>query len=91
MAALTLHNFLKKGPSRNIYCPPDLVNYEDPRTGTVYPGQWRHDGVLQTMLPLPTPSTGHNASTEAKRSGILSKTIFSTKELSTGNGTFVCE
>ena len=63
MAALTLHNFLKKGPSRSIYCPPDLV---DPRTGTVYPGQWCEDGVLQTMLPLPSPSTGHNASTEAK-------------------------
>ncbi|KAK2561668.1 Protein ALP1-like [Acropora cervicornis] len=46
MAALTLHNFLKKGPSRSIYCPPDLVDYEDPRTGTVYPGQWRHDGIL---------------------------------------------
>lgn len=66
MAALTLHNFLKKGPSRNIYCPPDVVDYEDARTCTVYPGQWCHDGVLQTMLPLPTPSKGHHPSTEAK-------------------------
>ena len=66
MAALTLHNFLKKGPSRNIYCPPDLIDNEDPTTGTVHPGQWRHEGVLQTMFPFPTTSTGHNASSEAK-------------------------
>ena len=52
MASLTLHNYLRKGPSRNIYCPP---------------GQWRNDVQATSMTPLDMPRSGHNASAKAKQ------------------------
>ena len=66
MAIITLHNFLRKGPSRNIYCPSDLIDSEDPRSHTVNTGNWHGDIAHNSMHALQTSRSGHNASTEAK-------------------------
>ena len=75
MASLTLHNYLRKGPSRNIYCPPDLLDNED-CTGTVRPGQWRNDVQATSMTPLDMPRSGHNASAKAKQTRETFKDYF---------------
>ena len=48
--ALVLHNFLRKGSSRNIYCPSTLADQEDDDGGVVQ-GSWRPD-VNSAFAPL---------------------------------------
>ena len=65
MAALVLHNYLRRSSSRNTYCPTGLVDSED-RNGDVIHGTWRQDSTAESFLPLAVPPTGHNASNDAK-------------------------
>ena len=65
LAALTLHNFLRKSSSRNLYCPPGLADMVD-NSGNLFYGRWRASPTTESMLPLQTPSSGHNASNTAK-------------------------
>ena len=65
-ATLVLHNFLRSGQSRQIYCPRHLVDEEDPSTGQLIPGSWRNDISLHSLAPLEIPSSGHNYTTCAK-------------------------
>ena len=66
LASLTLHNILRSGPSRQIYCPRGLLDEEDPTTGEFIPGSWRHDKSTHSMDPLIIPPSGHNFTTDAK-------------------------
>ena len=66
MAILTLHNFLRQGASKEIYCPSGLLDEEDPATGAVRPGFWRQENNGQSLLSLTVPRSGHNASRDAK-------------------------
>ena len=75
MATLTIHNFLRKSPSRNIYCPAGLADSEN-RSGELNPGTWRIDPPSNSVLPLQVPSTGHNASKDAKHVRELFKDYF---------------
>ena len=65
MATLVLHNYLRKSSSRTTYCPTELLDSED-GNGNVIHGRWRQDSTTESFLPLVVPSTGHNASNEAK-------------------------
>ena len=62
LAALVLHNFLRKSSSKSVYCPIGLIDSED-GNGNIVPGTWRE----KQMIPLQVPSTGHNSTTNAKR------------------------
>ena len=67
LAALTLHNWLRAdGTIRNIYCPPTLVDREDPDTAEIIPGSWREDTPSDSFLDL-QPSLTRNSSNEARR------------------------
>ena len=67
LAALTLHNWLRAdSTSRNIYCPPILVDREDPDTAEIIPGSWREDTPSDSFLDL-QPSLTRNSCNEAKR------------------------
>ena len=63
-AAFVLHNFLRKGASRNDYCPPGLCDAED-SSGNLIPGQWRQDNSA-ILTSLSVSSSGHNSSNLAK-------------------------
>jgi hypothetical protein len=66
MVALTLHNWLKNDKiSQNIYCPPTLIDREDPITGEVIPGSWRDDVPSESLMPL-QPSLSHNHNSGAR-------------------------
>ena len=65
MAALVLHNYLRKSSSRNVYCPHGLLDTES-RDGELTNGLWRQDGTSESFLPLSVPVTGHNATSDAK-------------------------
>ena len=66
MAALTLHNWLNSDRfSRNVYCPPGLIDKEDPVTGEIIQGTWRDDSPLESLVSL-QPSLQHNYNTGAK-------------------------
>ena len=86
MATLTVHNFLTKSPSRNIYCPAGLADSED-RSGELSPGTWRTDSPSNSVLPLQFPSTHHNASKDAKQVRELFKDYFCNEMLLSGSGT----
>ena len=60
MAALVLHNFLRKSSSRNVYCPQGLLDTES-MSGEVTNRLWRQEGISESFLPLSVPITGHNA------------------------------
>ena len=90
MATLTLQNFLRKGASREIYCPPGLLDEEDPTTGTVRPGYWRQEHAGQSLLPLQVPRSGHNIAGWPRILGMHLKIIFSVRVLYSGSGIFVC-
>ena len=62
LAALVLHNFLRKSSSKSVYCPIGLIDSED-GNGNIVPGTWRE----KQMIPLQVPSTGHNSTSNAKR------------------------
>ena len=68
MAALTLHNYLRNSCSKELYFPAGLTDTES-EDGKLLPGLWRQDSGSVSFLPLQVPSTGHNATTEAKREG----------------------
>ena len=66
MAILTLHNWLRDDrASRSIYCPPTLIDREDPNTWELIPGSWRDDLPPESLLPL-QPALVHNYTSEAK-------------------------
>ena len=75
MATLTVHNFLKKSPSRNICCPAGLADSEN-RSGDLSPGTRQTDPPSNSVLPLQVLSTDHNASIDAKQVGELFKDYF---------------
>ena len=62
LAALVLHNFLRKSSSKSVYFPIGLIDSED-GNGNIVPGTWRE----KQMIPLQVPSTEHNSTTNAKR------------------------
>lgn len=67
LVALTLHNWLRAdSTSRNIYCPPTLVDREDPDTAEIIPGSWREDTSSDPFLDL-QPSLTRNCCNEAKK------------------------
>lgn len=66
MAALTLHNFPRSSISKEVYFPSGLSDSEN-EDGKMVPGLWRQDSPSESFLSLQVPSTGHNATTEAKR------------------------
>lgn len=66
MTTLTLHNFLRRSSSKDVYFPAGLSDTES-EDGKLVPGLWRQDVASETFLPLQVPSRGHNATTEAKR------------------------
>lgn len=62
--SLCLHNYLRQSPSCTTYCPVGLVDSE--QNGEVIPGSWRQESATEAFSPLAVPSTGHNATTDAK-------------------------
>ena len=75
MATLTIHNFLRKSPSRNIYCPAGLTDSEN-SSGDFNPGFWRKDPPRNFVLRLQIPQSGHNASKDAKQVREIFKDYF---------------
>lgn len=65
MAALVLHNYLRKSSSRSIYCPQGLLDTES-QSGDVTNGLWRQESPSDLFLPLSVPVTGHNATNYTK-------------------------
>lgn len=63
MAMITLHNWLRSGPSCHDYMPPGLVEQEDTESGCILPGSWRSDGNMASLFPL-SPQIAVNNSTE---------------------------
>ena len=66
LAILSLHKYLRKSGSRNIYCPPDLTDVED-RNGNVIEGSWRQSYNSSSIQSIRTQSVGNNASINAKQ------------------------
>lgn len=54
MAAIYLHNFLRRSSSRYVYTPPGSVDSENNDIGDVTPGSWRQDQPMTSCLPLPS-------------------------------------
>ena len=75
MAMLTIHNFLRKSPSRNIYCPAGLTDSEY-SSGGFNPGFWHKDPPRNYVLPLQILQSGHNASKDAKQVREIFKDYF---------------
>ena len=68
MAIVTLHNWLIKGPSKDVYVPPRVIDTVNPATGKIVPGSWRDDGTpSKNLLPLAMLRHGNNPSNQAKR------------------------
>ncbi|PFX24863.1 putative nuclease HARBI1 [Stylophora pistillata] len=68
MAVVTLHNWLIKGSSKDVYVPPRVVDTVNPFTGEIVPGSWRDDGTpSQNLQPLAMLRYGNNPSNHAKR------------------------
>lgn len=63
MATVMLHNWLIKGPSRDVYAPPAIVDTVNPSTSEVVPGSWRNDCSFPSanLLPLARLSHGNLA------------------------------
>ena len=51
--------------SHSIYCPPTLIDREDPNTRELIPGSWRDDLPPESLLPL-QPALVYNYTSEAK-------------------------
>ena len=65
MCALVLHNFLRKSKSsRNIYCPPGLIDQEN-ENGEFIPGTWR--SAMEDTLFTSLTANGNNPTCTAKR------------------------
>lgn len=52
--------------NKELYFPAGLTDTES-EDGKLLPGLWRQDSGSVSFLPPQVPSTGHNATTEAKR------------------------
>ena len=66
LAALTLHNYLRSGPSKHIYCPKGLAGECDPLTGEQIPGLLEKD-ASSSLVKLTPPSHGNNSTINAKK------------------------
>ena len=85
LAALTLHNYLRSGPSKHIYCPKGLADECDPLTGEQIPGLWEKD-ASSSLVKLTPPSHGNNSTINAKRSEKPLPNAFVVKAVYFGNG-----
>ena len=68
IATVILHNCLIKGPSRDVYAPPAIVDTVNPSTSEVVPGSWRNDCSFPSanLLPLARLSHGNKSSLHPK-------------------------
>lgn len=66
LTALILHNFLRRGASKHIFCPKGLVDEYDPLTGEQIPGLWEKD-ASHSLKNFSAPSHGNNSTTYAKK------------------------
>ena len=67
IAAVTLHNWLIRGVSKDVYAPQALVDHVDP-TGEIVPGSWRDDDLsVGSMFPLQKLAHGNKPSNPAKQ------------------------
>ena len=64
LSALGLHNYLQRSSSSSTYTPVGLADREE--DGHLIPGRWRQESSADGFAPLAVPSTGHNASLDAK-------------------------
>lgn len=66
LASCVLHNYLRStSTTRQIYTPPDMIDFEDVQSGHIIPGSWRADQPTQSMLPV-NPGGSNFYSTKAK-------------------------
>lgn len=65
LAALYLHNFLRKSRSRNVYCSIGLLDSEQSESGEVVPGVWRRDPATSQLNNF--PKIARKSSTDAQR------------------------
>lgn len=73
LTALILYNYLRSSSSRGVYCPAGTVDSEG--------RDWeRQDSAAQPLLPLTVPTTGHNATTDAKQVRETFKECFCNEE-----------
>lgn len=54
LAAVYLHNYLRKSGSRNVYCSVGMLDTECSDSGEVIPGLWRRDSSTCQINDLPT-------------------------------------
>ena len=66
LAALTLHNFLRSGPSKFIYCPKGVADECYPLTGEQLSGLWEKDAT-GSLVKFTSHSHGSNSTTNAKK------------------------
>ena len=66
MATLTMHNFLRKSQSKNIYCPIGITDAID-HNGDLSPGIWCNDQPVNSFISVQPPLRGHNACNNAKK------------------------
>jgi len=67
LASFILHNWLRADDSsKNVYCPPTVLDREIPDSGEVIPGTWREDTPMDSFLDL-QPSSSRNSTTAAKQ------------------------
>lgn len=64
LAIIHLHNYLRKSPSKNVYCPPGIFDKECHDSGEVIPGIWRRDTASSQLANL--PNIPRRASIEAQ-------------------------
>lgn len=64
LSPLGLHNYLRRSSSSSTYTPVGLPDRED--DGHLIPGSWCLESSADGFAPLAVPSTGHNASLDAK-------------------------
>uniref|UniRef100_A0A8D8QWB5 DDE Tnp4 domain-containing protein n=1 Tax=Cacopsylla melanoneura TaxID=428564 RepID=A0A8D8QWB5_9HEMI len=53
LATIHLHNYLRKTPSRTVYCPSEMFDKECTDSGDVVPGLWRHDSAASQLSNIP--------------------------------------
>ena len=63
-STLGLNNYLHRRSSSSSYCPVGLADREE--DGHILPGTWRQESSADGLAPLTVPSTGHNATLDAK-------------------------
>ena len=64
ICSLLLHNCLRKGVSRNIYCPPGSADSDNGR-GELTNGAWSSETTSTAFLPV-QPAQGNNPTRSAK-------------------------